>query len=71
MSEGPLFSTPSPACIVYRLFDDGHSDLYILFYFVWFPNGNGSVEKKELFTNIVERWGIKIPNKVVALPRAK
>ena len=24
--EGPLFSTPSPAFIVCRFFDDGHSD---------------------------------------------
>ena len=26
MQEGSLFSTPSPAFIVCRLFDDGHSD---------------------------------------------
>ena len=26
MQEGSLFSTPSPAFIVHRLFDDGHSD---------------------------------------------
>ena len=26
MQVGFLFSTPSPAFIVYRLFDDGHSD---------------------------------------------
>ena len=26
MQEGSLFSTPSPAFIVYRLFDNGHSD---------------------------------------------
>ena len=26
MQEGSLFSTPSPAVIVCRLFDDGHSD---------------------------------------------
>ena len=25
MQEGSLFSTPSPAFIVYRVFDDGHS----------------------------------------------
>ena len=28
MQEGSLFSTPSPALIVCRLFDDGHSDWY-------------------------------------------
>ena len=28
MQEGSLFSTPSPAFIVCRLFDDGHSDWY-------------------------------------------
>ena len=28
MQECPLFSTPSPAFIVCRPFDDGHSDLY-------------------------------------------
>ena len=27
VQESFLFSTPSPAFIVYRLFDDGHSDL--------------------------------------------
>ena len=26
MQEGSLFSTPSPAFIVYRFFDDGHFD---------------------------------------------
>ena len=26
VQEGSLFSTPSPAFIVCRLFDDGHSD---------------------------------------------
>ena len=26
MQEGSLFSTPSPAFVAYRLFDDGHSD---------------------------------------------
>ena len=28
VQEGSLFSTPSPAFIVYRLFDDCHSDWY-------------------------------------------
>ena len=28
MQEGSLFSTPSPAFIVCRLFDEGHSDRY-------------------------------------------
>ena len=28
MQEGSLFSTPSPAFIVCRLFDDGHSDWF-------------------------------------------
>ena len=28
VQEGSLFSTPSPAFIVCRLFDDGHSDWY-------------------------------------------
>ena len=28
MQEGSLFSTPSPAFIACRLFDDGHSDWY-------------------------------------------
>ena len=28
MQEGFLFSTPSPAFVVCRLFDDGHSDWY-------------------------------------------
>ena len=31
MQEGPLFSTPSPAFIACRLFDDGHSDQYVFF----------------------------------------
>ena len=26
VQERSLFSTPSPAFVVYRLFDDGHSD---------------------------------------------
>ena len=28
MQEGSLFSAPSPAFIIYRLFDDGHSETF-------------------------------------------